>query len=186
MTEQTLQPAVERTIDRRRISIGIALIVTGLLIFLLFGLGSKPGELATFGMNSGGEAIQIPNLIVPVQPALYGLSLICIFVGAWQLARGGLRSGGWLIALIAFCFVSSFLVWATKEGSFNLVGMVSSTLGRATPIALAAMCGVISERTAVVNIAIEGIMLTAAMTSVIAATITHNLMIGLIVAILTG
>jgi simple sugar transport system permease protein len=87
---------------------------------------------------------------------------------------------------VAFCFIAAFLIWATKDKSFNLVGMLSSTLGRATPIALAALCGVISERAAVVNIAIEGIMLMAAMTAVVAGSLTHSLVIGLIVGILTG
>ncbi len=64
--------------------------------------------------------------------------------------------------------------------------MLGTTLISATPIALAALCGVMSERAAVVNIAIEGIMLTCAQTAVVAATLTHNLYFGLIVAILTG
>ena len=37
-----------------------------------------------------------------------------------------------------------------------------------------------------VNIAIEGIMLIAAQTAVVSATVTHSLIVGLIVAILTG
>jgi len=45
---------------------------------------------------------------------------------------------------------------------------------------------VISERAAVVNIAIEGIMLIAAETAVMAGTLSHNLYVGLIVALLTG
>ena len=72
---------------------------------------------------------------------------------------------------MAFCFVAAFLIWATQDKSFNLVGMLNGTLGRATPIALAALCGVISERAAVINIAIEGIMLMAAMTAVVSATL---------------
>ncbi|MGA7193125.1 MAG: ABC transporter permease, partial [Anaerolineales bacterium] len=70
--------------------------------------------------------------------------------------------------------------------SFSLVGMLGTTLISATPIALAALCGVMSERAAVVNIAIEGILLISAQTAVVAATVTHNLYIGLVVAILTG
>ncbi len=64
--------------------------------------------------------------------------------------------------------------------------MLSSSLVRATPIALAALCGVISERAGVVNIGIEGMMLLAAQTSVVTASLTDNLYIGLVVAILTG
>ena len=177
---------VAPAVDRQRLGTGILLLVTGLLMFLLFVLNTQAGQTAKFGMNTGGQAIVIPDLVLPVQPALYTLVLVTVFLGAWQLARGGLRSTGWIVAIVAFCFVAAFLIWATKDGSFNLVGMISSTLSRATPIALAAMCGVISERAAVVNIAIEGIMLISAMTAVMAATLADSLLVGLLVAILTG
>ena len=185
MAEQTLQPAVP-TLDRQRLGTGIALLVTGLIMFVLFTIGTQPGQTATFGMNLGDTAIQIPDLVLPVQPTLYALILVCVFLGAWQLARGGIQSTGWLVVVIAFCFVVAFLIWATKGASFNLVGMLNGTVGRAVPIALAAMCGVISERAAVINIAIEGIMLIAALTAVVSATVAHSLIVGLIVAILTG
>jgi simple sugar transport system permease protein len=171
---------------RRRLGVGIALLVMGLLMFALFVGNTQPGQIATFGMNLGDTAVEIPDLVVPVQPALYALVMVAVFLGAWQLARGGLRSSGWSIAIVAFCFVAAFLIWATQDGSFNLVGMLNGTVGRAIPIALAALCGVISERAAVINIAIEGIMLMAAMTAVVSATLTHSLVVGLIVAILTG
>jgi simple sugar transport system permease protein len=82
--------------------------------------------------------------------------------------------------------VFAFLIWAAQDKSFNLAGMLSSTLVRATPIALAALCGVISERSAVINIGVEGIMLISALIAVITATVTHNLYVGLICAILAG
>ncbi len=185
MAEQTYQPAVP-AIDRQRLGTGILLLVAALLMFVLFALGTQAGQTAKFGMNLGDNALQIPDLVLPVQPALYTLILISVFLGAWQLARGGFRSTGWLIAIVSFCFVAAFLIWATKDASFNLVGMLNGTVGRAVPIALAALCGVISERTAVINIAIEGIMLIAAMTAVMTATLAHSLLVGLIVAIITG
>ncbi len=171
---------------RQRIMFGAALIVIGLLIFLLFVPGTQAGETSSFGMNLGDTAINIPNLVLPVQPTLYVLVLVSGFLGAWQIARGGARSPGWMLAVVSFCFVAGFLVWAAKGSSFNLVGMLNGTVGRAIPIGLAALCGVISERAAVVNIAIEGIMLIAALTAVVSATLAHSLMVGLVVAILTG
>jgi ABC-type uncharacterized transport system permease subunit len=185
MAENILERTLP-TANRQRIAVGISLLVIGLVMFVLFVQGTQPGQVATFGMNVGSTALTIPDLVLPVQPALYTLIVITIFLGAWQLARGGVRSTGWLIGIVAFCFIAAFLIWATKDKSFSLVGMLSSTLGRATPIALAALCGVISERAAVVNIAIEGIMLIAAMTAVVSGSLTHNLIIGLIVGILTG
>jgi simple sugar transport system permease protein len=171
---------------RKRMTTGIVLVAIGLLMFALFVTNTQPGQTATFGMNLGDTAITIPDLALPVQPSLYALVLIAVFLGAWQLARGGLRSNGWSIAIVAFCFVAAFLIWATHDKSFNLVGMLNGTVGRAIPIALAALCGVISERAAVINIAIEGIMLMAAMTAVVAATLAHSLLVGLLVAIFTG
>jgi ABC-type uncharacterized transport system permease subunit len=185
MAEQTLTAALALP-NRHRLGTGIALIVLGLMMFALFVTGTQPGQTAKFGMNLGDTAIAIPDLVVPVQPALYALVLISVFLGGWQIARGGVRSAGWLIAVVSLSFVAAFLIWATQDKSFNLVGMLNGTVGRAIPIALAALCGVISERAAVVNIAIEGIMLIAAMTAVIAGTLSHSLLVGLIVAILTG
>ncbi len=185
MAEQTLS-ATPAFPNRQRLATGIALLVFGLLMFALFVTGTQPGQTATFGMNLGDSAVEIPDLAVPVQPALYALILVTVFLGAWQLARGGARSAGWSVAVVSFCFVAAFLIWATQDKSFNLVGMLNGTVGRATPIALAALCGVISERAAVVNIAIEGIMLISAMTAVMAATLSHSLVVGLVVAILTG
>ena len=185
MATQTLTATLPVN-SRRRIMFGAALVVMGLLMFLLFFPGSQAGESATFGMNLGDTAITIPNLVLPVQPTLFVLILVSVFLGAWHMARGGARSPGWMLAIVSFCFVAAFLIWATKGSSFNLVGMLNGTVGRAVPIGLAALCGVISERAAVVNIAIEGIMLIAALTAVVSATLTHSLIVGLIVAIVTG
>jgi len=185
MAQQTMD-TISALPNRQRVSTGIALLVIGLLMFGLFVINTQPGQVATFGMNLGDTAVTIPDLSVPVQPALYTLVMVAVFLGAWQLARGGLRSAGWSVGIVALCFVAAFLIWATQDKSFNLVGMLNGTVGRSIPIALAALCGVISERTAVINICIEGIMLMAALTAVVSATLAGSLLVGLIVAILTG
>jgi simple sugar transport system permease protein len=187
MATKIVQQNGTKSYRRTRLVPGLLLIAAGMLILLLFGFRLEPGQQAQFGLTPSGDTdvIPIPDLVLPVQPAIYALVIITVFLGGWQLARG-IRSTGALVGVVAFCFVAAFLIWATKGKSMNLVGMLNTSLVRATPIALAALCGVISERSAVINIAIEGIMLMSAQAAVVSATLTHNLYVGLLVAILTG
>lgn len=171
---------------RTQVIYGIVLTLVGLFIYLVFGLNTQAGLYTTFGTNlAGSQALSVPDIVVPAQITVALMAAIAVFAGAFQLARG-VRSTGWLIGIIAATFVIAFLTWAAQGKSFNLTGMLSSSFVRATPIALAALCGVISERSAVINIGIEGIMLMAAQAAVIAATVTNNLYVGLFAAILIG
>src|SRR2546423_15523926 len=68
----------------------------------------------------------------------------------------------------------------------DLVGLASATLIAATPLVLAALGGVMSERSGVVNIALEGIMLTSAFAGFAVAFAVHNLAVGLLAAIVSG
>jgi ABC-type uncharacterized transport system permease subunit len=187
MTPNLVPKKEKKTTLRARLTAGILLLLTGLVIILLFGATIKPGQFTTFGLTPLGDTnvIPIPDLVLPAQPAIYVLAIVAIFVGGWQLARG-IRSTGILAGVVAFCFVAAFLIWAARDNSMDLVGMMNTSVVRATPIALAALCGVISERAAVVNIGIEGIMLVSAMTSVMLATLVHNLYAGLLAGMLTG
>jgi simple sugar transport system permease protein len=174
------------TFRRARITYGLTLLAFGLFIFIVFGLGTQAGLQTKFGLNlASSQAIPISDLILPSQTTIFVMAAIAAFFGAFQLARG-IRSTGVLLAVMAVTFVLAFLTWAAADKSFNLTGMLNSSLVRATPIALAALCGVISERSAVINIGIEGIMLIAAQTAVMIATLASNSYVGLLAAILMG
>lgn len=64
--------------------------------------------------------------------------------------------------------------------------MLATTLRFATPITLGALAGLYCERSGVVNIAIEGMMLSAAFGAFLFAGLTHSLFIGLLAGIATG
>jgi general nucleoside transport system permease protein len=183
----TINTTINTALARRTQTIyGIVLLSAGLFIYLIFGLNTQAGLQTTYGINlAGSRAISAPDIVVPAQLTVTLMAAIVAFVGAFQLARG-VRSTGWLIGILAATFVIAFLTWAAQGKSFNLTGMLSSSFVRATPIALAALCGVISERSAVINIGIEGTMLMAAQAAVVSATLTKNLYVGLIAAILVG
>jgi simple sugar transport system permease protein len=68
----------------------------------------------------------------------------------------------------------------------QIIIYLSLTVVAATPLILAALGGVMSERAGVVNIALEGIMLTTAFVGFVVAAAVHNLWLGLMAAILAG
>jgi simple sugar transport system permease protein len=65
-------------------------------------------------------------------------------------------------------------------------GTLQLAVATATPIALGAYAGLFSERSGVVNIGIEGMMLTAAMSAAFASAYTGTIYWGVIAALLSG
>lgn len=61
-----------------------------------------------------------------------------------------------------------------------------SILRLTTPILLAALAALITDRAGVMNIGLEGIMLCSALAGVVGSAYTHNAFIGLLVAMLIG
>ena len=143
---------------RARISGGILI---GLAVLVLFVLDVAAGEVATFKLTGPRDAIQIPNLVVPGGFNTV-VAAVLAFLGARLFFRGGGRWATVFIGIGLLVAVMAFLVWADAGKSFNLTGMLSETVVRAVPIALGGLAGVLSERVAVVNIAIEGILLAGA------------------------
>lgn len=68
---------------------------------------------------------------------------------------------------------------------FNLT-LIASTIRLSTPLILAALGGLYSERAGVINIALEGIMLAGAFSAASVTVFTGNPWIGLLAAILAG
>ncbi len=166
----------------RMIGMGITFLALGLLIFAFF-LPGVGGDLKTeFGLNPGkiSDVIPLPPLVVPTQITVIILGVACLFLGGYQLARGFGRTTEAILGSVVLMFVIAFLTWAARGKSFNLTGILNTTLRLATPITLGALSGVLSERAGVVNIAIEGMMLSAAFMSTLVGSVTHSLYIGLL------
>ena len=168
-------------------------LATGILFLLLAGFVVLVLPQGTAGFDStfvletrrAGGTVEAPDLVVPTQAALWVLGGLVAFAGGWQLARGFRRST-LAVALVSGMAIAAFLVWATKGSSLNLTGMLVSSLVRATPICFGALSGIYCERSGVINIAIEGMMLAGAFTAVVFASVTDSMLVGIIAALATG
>ncbi|HEY0515207.1 MAG TPA: ABC transporter permease [Thermoanaerobaculia bacterium] len=69
---------------------------------------------------------------------------------------------------------------------YLLVALLFSAVRLATPLLLAALGGLFSERSGVINIALEGLMLAGAFTAAIATHYSHSPWVGLLAAVLAG
>ena len=89
------------------------------------------------------------------------------------------RNAYFLVAILATAF------FYTRDGDITTSVYATGT-AFALPLALAAMVGIMCERTGIVNIGIEGTMLLSAFVAFFVSSLTQNIMIGLFTAILTG
>ena len=158
-----------------------------LVIFVFFGILGRQESVA-FQLSGPRETIQLPNLDIgsSVLGSIAGVILLAISAyAAWRVYRNekvhlglSLSFGG--ISLVA-------LLWWLASGSEVPVAFIlGSALVLAVPIVLGAMAGVMSERVGVVNIAIEGQLLTGAFMAAVVSTITGNQILGLVSASLTA
>ena len=173
---------LEGAAARRARVMGVILILLSLLV--LFLLNVAPGESATFNLTTRRDAIQLPPLVVPGAFNMVAAALLA-FLGVRQFLRGGGRWTSLSLGLGLLLLVLAFLVWATAGKSFNLTGMLQATVVRAIPIALGGLAGVLSERVAVVNIAIEGMLLAGAFTGALIGSLMGG-WVGLVAAVLVG
>ena len=158
-----------------------------LVIFVFFGILGRQESVA-FQLSGPRETIQLPNLDIgsSVLGSIAGVILLAISAyAAWRVYRNekvhiglSLSFGG--ISLVAL------LGWLASGSEVPVAFILGSALVLAVPIVLGAMAGVMSERVGVVNIAIEGQLLTGAFMAAVVSTITGNQILGLVSASLTA
>lgn len=168
---------IERTVlaDRSRSwwHLPATLTVLALAAMVFFGLRAKAGASTTFGLAEKAALNPgkiIPETVtVPTGPATIVLTALCLAIAAFfwwaQWANVALRPlvriG--LLALFALLWVLGFLTWASAGSETMSIGsLLQTTIVLAVPLAFGAQAGVLSERSGVINMAIEGQLLFGA------------------------
>jgi ABC-type uncharacterized transport system permease subunit len=169
-------------IRRARIS-GIVMLLLAIFVVVVL-IPNAQGD-ATFGLSTARDAVQLDDLVVPVTASLWVLAMVLGFLGASQFVRGFQNRPTLILGISFGLFVVAFIIWSTAEQQLNLTSMLVATVSRCTPIALGALSGILCERSGVVNIGIEGMLLGGAFTGVVIGSLVGG-WIGLVAASLTG
>ncbi len=126
----------------------------------------------------------IRTTLVPIVFGLAGLAL-----GLAALSQGERRLGGFAMAFGFLGTLGGLWAQGVDQTTLEAVltgGLLASTLRFATPLAFAAMGGIFCERSGVVNIGLEGMMLVGAFFAVWGSIWSGSWVVGLLMAMLSG
>jgi simple sugar transport system permease protein len=184
----TLAAAVRAPLTtERRYLAGVTFIVIGLINIFVFGAFAHAGD-ASFELSLASASVKIPVIRVPAAPVCYALGAVAIGLGVLRLTVPFSRMAKRLaIAGVLVCFVVSLLCWADAGAiPLNVVIISQGTISASIPLILGALAGCLCERSGVINIAIEGQLLSGAFTAAIVASAFGGLWVGLVAGSLAG
>ena len=160
----------------------LAIVVLG-----FFGVLGK-SEIVSFELTGDRELVQFPN--IDISSALLGtfagvLLLLITGYAAFKVSKNQ-RPSIWLSMLFGAVALVALLGWLAGGNTVPVAFILGSALVLAVPIVLGAMGGIMSERVGVVNIAIEGQLLTGAFMAAVVSTLTGNQILGMVSAMFTA
>lgn len=157
------------------------------------------GSIICFGYAPylGADEVEISRLTFGIGPDAFGIDFPTVAsmltLGVLYVLSGLLAWSGRLqrvaTVLLWICGLSIFpavLIAAAAGTQTNAVTMLGETLRLATPLVLGALAGIFAERVGVVNIAIEGMMLTGAAFGFVVFAFSGNIWLGVVAALVLG
>lgn len=130
---------------------------------------------------------RLGTMALSTRPALIVCGMTFVVTGLLCLVTVR-TSGGHnvILGVNVLVLILVILLWASSGRRMEVLGILAQSLRLATPIALGALAGILCERCGVINIAIEGMMLSAACIGFTAALFAHSMWTGLLAALAAG
>ena len=173
--------------ERRRFRGLITMAILSLFALAVFAVLPAQGSPVTYGFVLGGEWILIKEWVIDSKLAS---TIFALFSIATVIASGiffALRRSSRVLSFIfGVAFLMSFLSWAAAGKFVPFTGLLQGALLLSVPLIFGAMAGVLSERSGVINIAIEGQLLAGAFVSGVLASLFANNWLGLLFAPFAG
>jgi ABC-type uncharacterized transport system permease subunit len=153
---------------------------------------TEPRSVAIAGIVVSllGFWLVLPPLTLQTVLWPVALGILGAAAGIWAVSRGVRRLGWGAVALGVVSMGLGILALQSSEAKLDVVvvwsALLASMLRYATPLTFAAIGGMFSERSGVVNIALEGMMLSGAFFGILAAQKTDSWPLGLLAAMGAG
>jgi len=165
--------------------IGIIFLAIAAFIWFVLARTTSPEADTLFVMTPGGSTVVSPDLKFNSLLMINILAVLSLGCGIFQYFKGFGKYTNFVLVLVGIMLTTSFLAWGARGGSINVGGMLRIMLMRSIPIVLGALSGILSERAGVINIAIEGMMITGALVGAMVGSL-YGLWAGAIAATIAG
>jgi general nucleoside transport system permease protein len=175
-------------LNRQRI-VGLLGVVVAALLFWLIATAVTADQISTLRLSYPGARPVDPALLdipLPTVATSAVVALLLIVAGIYLFVRQPDHLVPFYMGSLIFGAIFLILIWANAGSRTDIVDLLARMGRLATPIVLGSLAGILCERSGVVNIAVEGLMLTGACVGFIVALSIGNTWVGLLAAVLTG
>ena len=188
MSRIEVTPGMFSQVERKpSLKAPIVMSFVALVSLVFFGI-LGPTSIVKFQITESNALVSIPDLNLPSNSLGIWASIILLLLTAASFWFGIARKYVPRILVIVFGLIAivALLGWIAAGADVPVGFLLNNTLVLALPIILGGMGGIMSERVGVVNIAIEGQLLTGAFVAAVVGSITNNLWVGLVAAMIAA